>query len=228
MLFIKPIILKDYRMTYNFDAAEAQNAKQKTIDFYSTNSMSFFEQYESINTSDVFGSALTLFPVKPSIILDIGSGSGRDAAWMAKQGHIVTAVEPAANMRKQAAILHHQQPIQWIDDRLPELSSVNRPQSGFDFILISAVWMHLTPDDRLIAFHRLANLISDEGTILISLRHGPSDPSRPMLPINTTEEIENAKKTGFKTAETVPTSERDKLGRQNVYWEMFKLKIQEH
>jgi 2-polyprenyl-3-methyl-5-hydroxy-6-metoxy-1,4-benzoquinol methylase len=215
-------------LTHNFHNAEAYNIKQKTIDFYSTNSLSFFEQYQSITTADVFGSAINLFPVKPSFILDIGSGSGRDAAWMAQQGHIVTAVEPAANMRKQAAVLHRQQPIQWIDDRLPELSSINRPQSGFDFILISAVWMHLTPDDRLIALQRLASLISDEGTILISLRHGPSDPSRPMLPINTTKEIENAKNTGFKTAETVPTSEQDKLGRQNVYWEMLKLKIQGH
>jgi protein-L-isoaspartate O-methyltransferase len=49
-------------------------------------------------------------------ILDIGSGSGRDAAYFAKQGHEVTAVEPVREMRLTAEKLHGKQRIRWIDD----------------------------------------------------------------------------------------------------------------
>lgn len=213
-------------MQYNSQRAADIVLTQNTINYYSDKSSDFCEQYQRLTTPDVFGSAINLFPIKPSFVLDIGSGSGRDAAWMANQGHVVTAVEPALNMRNQASELHNHLPIQWIDDRLPDLATVNRPEGGFDFILISAVWMHLTGDDRMTALRRLSQLISNEGTVLISLRHGPSDPARPMLPIDTATEIRNSNVAGFKSAVTVPTSEQDKLGRNNVRWEMLKLSLE--
>lgn len=208
-----------------FETLKSVDFSTKIIDCYTENAQKFTGQYESLAPAEVFGSAISLFPMMPSFTLDIGAGSGRDAAWMARQGHIVTAVEPSDGMRKLAIRTHADQPITWVADRLPELKSVKRPEGGFDFILISAVWMHLVPEDRAIAFKRLAELVSTSGTILISLRHGTSDPARPMLPINTAAEIENAKLAGFRLAKTVNTEEDDKLGRGDVHWELLQLSL---
>lgn len=196
---------------------------KKIINCYTENAQKFTGQYESLTPKDVFGSAINLFPIKPSFVLDIGAGSGRDAAWMAKQGHIVTAVEPSDGMRDIAIKNHSDQPITWIADSLPDLKLVSAPSNGFDFILISAVWMHLSNEDRMRALSRLSATVSDNGTILISLRHGPSDPARPMLPIDTAAEIEHALNAGFITAKTTSTEEDDKLGRGDVHWELLQL-----
>jgi protein-L-isoaspartate O-methyltransferase len=37
----------------------------------------------------------------PSAVLDLGAGSGRDAAWLAGLGHAVMAAEPSTAMRQQ-------------------------------------------------------------------------------------------------------------------------------
>lgn len=200
-----------------------QDINTKIIDCYTENAAKFTGQYESLTPNDVFGSAINLFPTKPSFVLDIGAGSGRDAAWMASLGHIVTAVEPSEGMRNLAIANHADQPITWIADMLPNLDLVTPPENGFDFILISAVWMHLTQANRTAALARLSEIIADDGSILISLRHGPSDPNRPMLPIDTAVEIQNANQAGFAKAETTSAEEDDKLGRGDVHWELLVL-----
>lgn len=58
--------------------------------------------------------------------LDVGVGSGRDAAWLAYKGYAVIAVEPSAKLRAAAKRLHPEATIRWLDDRLPDLSGVTR------------------------------------------------------------------------------------------------------
>ena len=56
-----------------------------------------------------------------SLALDIGAGSGRDAAWLASKGYEVVAVEPSSGMRDEAQRRHEDTRIRWLDDRLPGL-----------------------------------------------------------------------------------------------------------
>ena len=44
-----------------------------------------------------------LLPDAPGTVLDIGAGSGRDAAWFSAQGYDVIAVEPSSGMRSRGA-----------------------------------------------------------------------------------------------------------------------------
>ena len=85
---------------------------------------------------------LHLIPAAPCRILDVGAGTGRDAAWLAGMGHRVTAVEPTEAMRLRAIKLHPSPLIEWLDDSLPELARVRSGGELFDLILLSAVWMH--------------------------------------------------------------------------------------
>jgi SAM-dependent methyltransferase len=57
---------------------------------------------------------LDLIPQTPGTVLDVGAGSGRDAAWFALQGHDVVAVEPSNSMRAEAQRLHVDPRVQWI------------------------------------------------------------------------------------------------------------------
>src|SRR5215470_15580530 len=105
-------------------------------------------QYESTRFADVHRSVLHLFPTVPSRFLDIGAGTGRDAAALVALGHSVVAVEPTAELRARAAALHPSPRIEWVDDRLPWLPSVTGRDERFDAILLTAVWMHLDPTER--------------------------------------------------------------------------------
>ena len=60
-----------------------------------------------------------LLPTAPALMLDIGAGSGRDAAWLAAAGHQMLAVEPAAALRQHGQRLHPDERICWLDDRPP-------------------------------------------------------------------------------------------------------------
>ena len=79
------------------------------------------------------------------LALDVGGGSGRDAAWLARRGYQVVAVEPAAGMRAEAMRRHPDAAIRWLDDRLPALSKVHGLGLAFDLVLVAAVWQHVAP-----------------------------------------------------------------------------------
>ena len=85
-------------------------------------------RYETLAFEAVHESILDLLPPAGSRILDVGAGSGRDAAWLARHGYEVTAVEPSAGMRKEASALGRDGSIRWIDDvHLPSMGGVYAP-----------------------------------------------------------------------------------------------------
>jgi SAM-dependent methyltransferase len=152
--------------------------------------------------------------VHPScrLVLDIGAGTGRDAAAIARLGHHVVAVDPSAKMQKLAQTLHADPRIAWLSDALPALAKVQGPL--FDIVLLSAVWMHIPPAERAQAFERIAALIAPSGSIYISLRMGPSDPARGIWPVDADEVGRLATTNGLKV--TNLGAQPDLLGRADV------------
>ena len=110
---------------------------------YAEQAAGLIQQYESISFEQAHQAELHLLPTVPSRILDIGAGTGRDAAWLAARGHSVLAIEPTAEFRRAAMALHPSPFIEWLDDALPELSMVLSRDGLFNTIMLSAVWMHL-------------------------------------------------------------------------------------
>ncbi len=138
-------------------------------------------QYESVRFADVHGPVLHLLPTVPSSVLDIGAGTGRDAAALVGMGHRVVAVEPTAALRDRAALLHPSSHIEWIDDSLPHLARLMRRGDRFDVVMLTAVWIHLDPQQRREAMPRVASLLRPGGVLLLTLRHGPAPPGRRRL-----------------------------------------------
>jgi SAM-dependent methyltransferase len=160
---------------------------------YADEAEDLFKRYESIPAADAHRAVLHLIPAAPSRVLDIGSGTGRDAAWFASMGHRVVAVEPTDAMRLPAMALHPSLQIEWLNDSLPELALVRTRGERFDLVMLTAVWMHLDAQQRQRAMPNLGALVREGGTVIMKIRHGPVPAGRRMFEITPEETIELAR-----------------------------------
>lgn len=174
------------------------------------------DQYESLSFEDVHAGLLDLLPAPKTTILDVGAGSGRDAAWFAAHGYDVVAVEPSDAMRTRGQALHQSHRIHWLSDSLPELAQVRRLGLTFDLILLSAVWMHIPPASRERALRKLATLLAPNGRIAISLRIGTPDAARGMYEVTMHELSALSQQFGLRLIRA--TESPDKLGRAAISW----------
>ncbi|MFA1539231.1 class I SAM-dependent methyltransferase [Actinomadura monticuli] len=163
---------------------------------YDTAAADLADQYESVTFAEVHADALHLMPAAPARVLDVGAGTGRDAAALTAIGHRVTAVEPAAGLRERGRALHADRAITWVDDHLPALASLGGRR--FDLVLLTAVWMHLDTAERDPAMRRLAALLAPGGTALLVLRHGPIPAGRHMFDIPDEETVGLARACGLR------------------------------
>lgn len=164
---------------------------------YATEVDSLFVRYESRNPAGIHAPWVHLFPKPPARILDIGAGTGRDAGWFASLGHSVLAVEPTDALRLRAAKLHPEPEITWLDDILPGIPHVMALGETFDLILMHAVWMHLTEEERADGMANVASLLNPGGRIAMSQRHGPVPKGRRMFDVSGEETIGLAAQNGL-------------------------------
>lgn len=164
---------------------------------YAAASTELISRYEAISSAQLYAPVADLFPVSPSRILDIGAGTGRDAAWLASKGHEVIAVEPVDEFRLAGMALHGSSRIRWLNDRLPHLLGLQGADC-FDRVLLSAVWQHLDDDyQRRLAMRRLRNLTATGGLVIMSLRHGCGALTRRTHPVPPEDTIDAAGLVGF-------------------------------
>jgi len=188
----------------------------QTIPHYDQNAAQLVSQYESLSFEHVHPALLDLLPPPGATILDVGAGSGRDAAWFAAKGYDVVAAEPSEAMRTLARQRHPSPHIHWLADSLPDLAQVRRLGLSFDLILLSAVWMHVPPAARQRTLRKLATLLSPNGRIAISLRIGPPDTDRAMYEVTLSELTAMAQQFGLRLVRTDDSP--DKLGRPGISW----------
>jgi SAM-dependent methyltransferase len=111
----------------------------------------------------------------PGRAVDVGSGEGADALWLAGRGWEVTAIDvsPVAlgkgADRAVAAGPEIAERIAWTQADVLEWG----PEEGA-FDLVSAQFMHLPPEPRAALFTRLAAGVAPGGTLLI-VGHHPVD-----------------------------------------------------
>lgn len=171
--------------------------RKASNDGYASEAKDLLRRYETYCFEEVHEPVLHLLPKSPSRVLELGAGTGRDAAAFARQGHAVTAVEPTDALRIPAMSLHPDRAIEWIDDSLPALARLKDRRGAFDLIMLTAVWMHLDERERAEGMVEIARLAAPGAKVFFMLRHGPVPEGRRMFDVSADETAALAALHGF-------------------------------
>lgn len=199
-----------------------------SLDYYQCHASALATRYQQVSARAVHGDWLTLLEpwllAAPRRVLDVGAGSGRDAAFLAglHQGNTVVAAEPCQALALQGQCHTREAAVAWVNDAMPALSRVT---GTFDLILLSAVWMHLPPESRPLALARLHELLSPDGYLVLSLRLTVSElemRERAMYPV-AVDEVERLALAEGMTLLHVSEPQGDALARTGLSWQSLIL-----
>lgn len=164
---------------------------------YGEQATDLLKTYEGIPFEKLQEHVLRFLPPAPARLLDIGAGTGRDAAGFAALGYDVVAAEPTDEMREGGKRLHATDRIEWLDDGLPELAVLRGRGDSFDVVTMTAVWMHLDEAERRRGMPNVVSLLRPQGILAMTLRYGPVPPGRRMFEVSAAETIALAAESGL-------------------------------
>jgi 2-polyprenyl-3-methyl-5-hydroxy-6-metoxy-1,4-benzoquinol methylase len=192
---------------------------------YSEDAEWLIPRYENVSFIDKYRAVFHFLPTKRSTILDIGAGTGVDSAWLATNGHNVTAVEPVAAFREAGIKLHASPKIEWLDDSLPALSKIASRKDAFDVVLVTAVWAHLAPHERVQAMSNITALLKSGAILVMSIRHGLAPTNRRIFKISADETINLAVLNGLRVLFKKRTQSAQPINRRaGVTWSWLVFK----
>lgn len=172
------------------------DAVARVLAGYQTAAPGLIARFEALSSSQILAPVADLLPPPPGPALDIGAGTGRDAAWLARRGYHTCAVEPVVALRA-AGQARHGDIIDWCDDRLPDLPVLRGAAQRYQLVLANGVLHHLPPAGQITAIDSMARLLAPGGRAVLSLRHGPTPPDRPGFAIDTTALVRYAERRGL-------------------------------
>lgn len=135
-----------------------------TLAAYDFAAPAFVERWLSEEASELY--ALFKHFFQPGLTADIGSGSGRDAAWLTANGFPAIGYDLSEGLLAQArARFPH---IDFRKAALPELIGV--PDRHFDNVCCETVLMHLPRGEIAPAVVRMMEILKPGGVIYMSFR----------------------------------------------------------
>lgn len=134
--------------------------------YYESNAERYAAETLSADMSEQYQRFLPL--LKDGVkLLDVGSGSGRDACYFQKQGYQVTALEPSKNLCRE---------IRKVFSGEIMCSDIQnyQPAERYDGIWACASLIHLQEEEVLQFFEKIDQYLDDNGIIYISGKNGIS------------------------------------------------------
>lgn len=152
-------------------AAYTDNMDRKTLLHYDSKAAELAARYESADMSETHQALLRHLP-EGARVLDVGCGSGRDAAFLLKEGFDVQCIDASAAMVRMATSVHPE-----LDGRVRCAELPFHPgdpvlAERFQAIVAIAMVMHLTDDELLICSNQFAKILDPSGTLFVSASTG--------------------------------------------------------
>ena len=132
--------------------------------YYESNAERYAAETFSANMSKQYQRFLPLLK-NGGKILDVGSGSGRDACYFQKQGYQVTALEPSKNLGREIRKVFSGEIV------CSDIQSY-QPTERYDGIWACASLIHLQEEEVLQFFERIDRYLNDDGIVYISGKNG--------------------------------------------------------
>ena len=136
-----------------------------TLDVYDFAAPAFVQRWlAEEEPADVYALLRKFF--RPGLTADIGSGSGRDAAWLTANGFQTVGYDLSDGLLANArARFPH---IEFKKAALPELNGI--PARHFDNVCCETVLMHLPREEIALAVARMLEILKPGGVIYMSFR----------------------------------------------------------
>ena len=134
--------------------------------YYESNAEHYAAETFSADMSEQYQRFLPLLK-KGAKILDVGSGSGRDACYFQKHGYQVTALEPSKNLCKEIRKVFSGEII------CSDIQNY-RPKERYDGIWACASLIHLQEEEILRFFEKIDLYLNDNGVVYVSGKNGIS------------------------------------------------------
>ena len=134
--------------------------------YYESNAERYASETFSADMSEQYQRFLPLLK-KGAKILDVGSGSGRDAFYFQKHGYQVTALEPSKNLGREIRKVFSGEIV------CSDIQSY-QPMERYDGIWACASLIHLQEEEILCFFKKMDMYLSDNGIVYASGKSGIS------------------------------------------------------
>ncbi len=203
---------------------------EKTVQYYTSHAEEIAARYETGRGPIKY---FRLAFAEGARVLDIGSGSGRDASRLADDGHVVYGIDPSRGMRDNAVARHPNLTGRLLEGSLPQdLPDLDSLGGAFDGVLCSAVLQHLPRSALFEAVFAIRGILKPGGRVLVSI---PTD--RPGLDGDSRDPSERLytkivpgelrllfERAGFTTIGQ--WSDEDSLDRREMRWVTFLFSIE--
>ena len=135
-------------------------------EYYEINAKRYAEETFSADMSEQYKRFLPLLRERARI-LDVGSGSGRDAFYFQNHGYQVTALEPSKNLGREIRKVFSGKII------CSDIQNY-RPTERYDGIWACASLIHLQEEEVLCFFRKIDMYLNDNGIVYASGKSGIS------------------------------------------------------
>jgi SAM-dependent methyltransferase len=197
---------------------------ERTLDYYESGAAELASRYESADLREAHDRIARLL-TPGSRLLELGCGSGRDAAALLARGYDVTAVDASAAMLREAVRLHPE-----LAGRLRRLAlpaPLPFADASFGGVYAMAFLMHLREPAVVAVLGEAARVLEPAGTLIFSvctvrpgLTPDGTDAGGRFFNILPDEQWKSlAAAAGFACEETAGNA--DRLGRDGIRWRTF-------
>jgi 2-polyprenyl-3-methyl-5-hydroxy-6-metoxy-1,4-benzoquinol methylase len=138
-----------------------------TVQYYDNSAEILVGRYESAQMTETRNLLLRHIPCGKRV-LEIGCGSGRDAAFLLSKGFQVVAIDPSNKMVAAALQRHPELQGHLFCSGMPLFDGNPLLNGVFDAALAIATIMHMTDSDLVKSASQLQDMISPDGLLMVS------------------------------------------------------------